>query len=129
MNGFNKITGDAGNTVLIENDNGDFEFHYFGFDFGGKTGGNDDVPSEATRSMAQKYNLRDHCSSIAYKTTSLISEIVFQRLFSLNLSKEGSKDPTITEAFSYEVGKHFLTCDFIEQVVGKNFHEHNSGEL
>ena len=112
LNGFKQITGDAGNAVLIEKDNGTFEFRYFGFDFNGATGTRNSLPSEAERSIYQKYSPGDVWGTIAEKSKSLISDIVYHSLEGLNLGKE-QKDYEITEEFSYKVGAHFLTLDFI----------------
>lgn len=128
LNGFKSITGDAGNIVLIKKDTGDLEFHYFGFDFNGPTGTRDTVPSEEFRLKMQKYSVHDKCEEIASTTKSLVSDIVYHSLYNLSLGKE-KKDFKTTEDFSYKVGDHFLTCDFIEQVVGESSTTNNHNEL
>ncbi len=129
LNGFNSINNDSGNIVLKENDIGGFEFHYFGFDFNGLTGTENAVPSEQERTHAQQYTTRDMCDSIASKTKSLIASIVYHSLYSLHLSKEENKSSREAMDFSYKVGDYFLTCDFIEQVVGESFHGYHQKEL
>ncbi len=61
LNGFQQITGDAGNIVLKENDNGNYEFHYFGYDFNGPNGDRNSIHSEAECARYQKYSLTEVC--------------------------------------------------------------------
>ncbi len=66
---------------------------------------------------------------IAAKSKSLISDIVYHSLYSLNLGKEARQNSEATEKFSYSVGDHFLTCDFIKQAVRENIHSNHFEEL
>ena len=129
LNGLDQMTGDCGNIVLKENDNGKFEFHYFGFDFNGATGMFDTVPSAARRTEFQKYSVTNLCAKIAEESKVLISDIVYHSLYSLDLGKEDKKSLSDIQKFSDEVGKHFLTCDFIEKVMGETSYQYNSDEL
>lgn len=106
------LSRDSSNMVMIENDQGFFELHYFGFDFGGKYGSKI-VPSEEMRAKALDRPDADICSRVASTLEPMIDNFVYFRIEKQFALKGMHLDTREKSAISAPVAKHYANCDYI----------------